>query len=122
MGEFGTASDMIFQAAVERPLSVVFHASDGRWEGHDYAVQVVAERRGLDACDVVMDFRALESALVQVLEPLQGRLLSELGLPDPAALAARLLEDLAPHVPEPARLVEVSLEDGQGRRTTLVCR
>jgi hypothetical protein len=111
-----TKTELIFQAAVERPLSVVFRRKDGIWEGHDYQVQVVAQRKGLDACDVVMDFRALEAALDARLAPLNGRLLSDVGIADPAELAWKLLEELASSVPAPAFLSEVVLQDGRGRR------
>jgi 6-pyruvoyl-tetrahydropterin synthase len=94
---------------------VVFR-SGGRWEGHDYLVEVVATREGLDRFDVVVDFRDLEAALDRSLAPLQGQLLSDLGLEGPLALAQRLLAELAPFVPAPARLKEVALTDGQGRR------
>jgi len=94
---------------------VVFKV-DEIWEGHDYTVEVVAVRQGLDAFDVVMDFRDLEAALDRSLTPLQGRLLSDLGLSGPLALAQRLLAELAPFVPAPARLKEVALTDGRGRR------
>ncbi len=104
-----------FEAAVTRPLSVVFRRAD-RWEGHDYTVEVVAERAGLDGFDVVVDFRDLEAALDRALAPLQGRLLSDLGLEGPLALAQRLAAELAPFAPAPARLKEVALTDGQGRR------
>lgn len=104
-----------FEAAVTRPLSVVFRTGDA-WEGHDYLVEVVATRQGLDRFDVVVDFRDLEAALDRSLAPLQGRLLSDLGLAGPLALAQRLLAELAPFVPAPARLKEVALTDGTGRR------
>jgi 6-pyruvoyl-tetrahydropterin synthase len=104
-----------FEAAVTRPLSVVFR-TDGAWEGHDYTVEVVAARQGLDGFDVVVDFRDLEAALDRSLAPLQGKLLSDLGLDGPLALARRLLAELAPFVPAPARLKEVALTDGRGRR------
>jgi len=109
----------IFQAAVERPLSVVFRTSDGRWEGHDYQVEVIAEGESLDGYDVVVDFRDLEAALDALLKPLDGQCLSELGLPDPRALGERLLLELGPQVPAPARLAEVALTDGRGRRLAL---
>lgn len=105
-----------FEAAVERPLSVVFRRSDGAWEGHDYLVEVVAGRNGLDAMDVVVDFRDLEAALDALLTPMQGRLLSDLGLDGPVALAEKLAVALAPSVPAPARLVSIALTDGRGRR------
>ncbi|MDP1832210.1 MAG: 6-carboxytetrahydropterin synthase [Geothrix sp.] len=108
-------SPLHFEAAVTRPLSVVFRTGD-TWEGHDYTVEVVATRRGLDRYDVVVDFRDLEAALDRSLAPLQGKLLSDLGLDGPLALAQRLLAELAPHVPAPARLREVALTDGTGRR------
>lgn len=108
-----------FEAAVERPLSVVFQRPDGVWEGHDYRVEVVTARQGLDGFDVVMDFRDLEADLDRLLAPLQGRLLSDLGLSGPLALAERLAAELAPKVPEPAFLREVALTDGQGRRLAL---
>lgn len=104
-----------FEAAVTRPLSVVFRRGEA-WEGHDYTVEVVTARQGLDAFDVVMDFRDLEAALDRALAPLQGRLLADVGLVDPLALATRLAADLAPFVPAPARLAEVALTDGRGRR------
>lgn len=107
-----------FEAAVTRPLSVVFRVED-RWEGHDYTVEVVTTRTGLDGFDVVMDFRELETALDRSLAPLQGRLLSELGLAGPLALAQRLHTELSPFVPPPARLKEVALTDGTGRRLTV---
>ncbi len=104
-----------FEAAVTRPLSVVFRRGEA-WEGHDYTVEVVAARQGLDPFDVVVDFRDLEAALDRALAPLQGRLLADVGLADPLALATRLAADLAPFVPAPARLAEVALTDGRGRR------
>ncbi len=108
-------SPLQFEAAVTRPLSVVFRAGE-RWEGHDYTVEVIAVRQGLDAFDVVVDFRDLEAALDRSLAPLQGRLLSDLGLAGPLDLARRLLGELAPFVAAPARLREVALTDGRGRR------
>lgn len=105
-----------FEAAVERPLSVVFRRADGAWEGHDYLVEVVAGRQGLDGMDVVVDFRELEAALDGLLAPMQGRLLSDLALAGPLALAERLRDQLAPVLPPPARLVSVALTDGRGRR------
>ncbi|WLT31090.1 6-carboxytetrahydropterin synthase [Geothrix sp. PMB-07] len=104
-----------FEAAVTRPLSVVFQTGD-RWEGHDYTVEVITTRQGLDGFDVVVDFRDLEAALDRSLAPLQGRLLSEVGLAGPLALAQRLLAELPPFVAAPARLREVALTDGRGRR------
>ena len=105
-----------FEAAVERPLSVVFQSSDGAWEGHDYKVEVITARQGLDAFDVVMDFRELEVVMDRILAPFQGKLLSELGLAGPVDLARKLADELALHVPAPARLSEVGLTDGRGRR------
>jgi len=112
----GDSRNFRFFAAVERPLSAVFRTPEGAWEGHDYRVEVVAERVGLDGFDVVMDFRELEAHLDRLLAPLQGRLLSELDLDGPLPLARRLLADLAPGVPAGARLSEVALTDGTGRR------
>jgi hypothetical protein len=111
-----TDEPLQFQAAVERSLSVVFRSREGAWEGHDYRVEAITERQGLDAYDVVVDFRDLEAALEARLAPLKGRLLEELGLEGPAALAQKLLRELASAVPPPARLVEVALTDGRGRR------
>lgn len=109
-------TSLIFQAAVERPLSMVFRKSDGTWEGHDYRVEAVVERPGLDAFDVVMDFRDLEAALDARLAPMAGRLLADLGMKDPSELAARLFRDLSSHVPAPAHLTEITLTDGTGRK------
>jgi hypothetical protein len=108
-----------FEAAVTRPLSVVFRVAEA-WEGHDYLVEVVTTRPGLDAFDVVMDFRDLEASLDRSLAPLQGRLLSDLGLDGPLALAQRLRTELGPLVPGPARLKEVALTDGRGRRVSVL--
>lgn len=105
-----------FLAAVERPLSVVFRRRDGAWEGHDYRVEIVVARTGLDGFDVVMDFRDLEAHLDRVLAPMQGRLLADLGLEGPQQLAGRLGDALADLVPAPAVLAEVALTDGTGRR------
>ncbi|HTL99172.1 MAG TPA: 6-carboxytetrahydropterin synthase [Holophagaceae bacterium] len=110
------SNSFFFEAAVERPLSVVFRRPDGAWEGHDYLVEVVAGRNGLDAMDVVVDFRDLEAALDALLAPMQGKLLSDLSLDGPVALAEKLARDLAPTVQAPARLVSVALIDGRGRR------
>jgi hypothetical protein len=109
----------LFQAAVERPLSVVFKDHDGRWIGHDYLVEVITERPDLDRYDVVMDFRDLEAALEAILAKLDHQLLSDLGLCDPLDLAKKLFRDLAPSVPAPARLAEVALTDGRGRRLSI---
>jgi hypothetical protein len=110
-----TSAPLRFEAAVQRPLSVAYRAGGG-WEGHDFLVEVVTSRLGLDACDVVMDFRELEAVLDQMLAPMHGRLLEELGLAGPLELAWQLAAGLAPRVPAPARLVEVALTDGRGRR------
>jgi 6-pyruvoyl tetrahydropterin synthase len=112
--------ELCFQAAVERPLSAVFRTPGGAWEGHDYRVEAITQRQGLDAFDVVVDFRALESALDAALAPLQGRLLSDAGVDSPLELAERLLKELAAHVPAPAKLVEVALVDGSGRRISVL--
>ena len=111
-----TSTSHTFQAAVERPLSVVFQTANGAWEGHDYRVEVITSRQGLDGFDVVVDFRDLEAAMDALLAPMQGRLLSELGLEGPLALAHKLTVDLAPTVHAPARIEEVALTDGRGRR------
>jgi 6-pyruvoyl-tetrahydropterin synthase len=110
------SSQFFFEAAVQRPLSIVFQKADGRWEGHDYVVEVITARQGLDGFDVVMDFRELESVMDRLLEPFQGRLLSELGLESPLALARKLAEQLGPHVVAPTHLREIALTDGLGRR------
>jgi 6-pyruvoyl-tetrahydropterin synthase len=117
--EARSSSPLRFEAAVERPLSVVYRTREGRWEGHDFKVEVVASRLGLDAFDVVVDFRDLEASLDAFLEPLQGRLLSDLGLADPLDLARKLLAELSPKVQPPAQLSEVALTDGRGRRLAL---
>lgn len=114
----GAPDPLHFEAAVTRSLAVVFRRGEA-WEGHDYTVEVVAEREGLDGFDVVVDFRDLEAALDRALAPLQGRLLSDLGLEGPLDLAQRLLADLSPFVPAPARLKEVALTDGRGRRMSV---
>ncbi len=95
---------------------MVFQTSDGKWEGHDYTVEVITSRQGLDGFDVVMDFRDLEAVMDHILAPFQGKLLSELGLAGPLELAKKLQQELAPHVPAPARISEVALTDGRGRR------
>lgn len=105
-----------FLAAVERPLAVVFRAADGAWEGHDYRVEIVVARAGLDGFDVVMDFRDLEAHLDRALAPLRGQLLGDLGLADPLDLARHLATVLGGQVPSPATLAEVALTDGTGRR------
>lgn len=119
MAQPRSSSSHPFEAAVERPLSVVFRRADGTWEGHDYLVEVITARQGLDGFDVVMDFRDLEAALDRVLGPFQGRLLAELGLEGPVDLARKLLQDLAPHVPAPARIREIALTDGRRRRLAI---
>jgi 6-pyruvoyl-tetrahydropterin synthase len=111
-------SPLHFEAAVTRPLSVAFKAG-ARWEGHDYTVEVVTARQGLDGFDVVVDFRDLEAALDRSLAPLQGQLLSDLGLDGPLALARRLTAELSPFVAAPAHLKEVALTDGTGRRVAV---
>lgn len=111
-----SSAHLHFEAAVERPLSVVFRATDGTWEGHDYKVEVITARQGLDGFDVVMDFRDLEAAMDRLLAPMQGKLLSDLELSGPLALAERIARELSPLVPAPARLQEVALTDGRARR------
>jgi 6-pyruvoyl-tetrahydropterin synthase len=108
--------NLSFEAAVERPLSAVFRRADGTWEGHDYKVEVITARQGLDEFDVVMDFRELEVVMDRILAPLQGQLLSDLGLAGPLELARKLAEELTPLVPAPAHLSELALTDGRGRR------
>jgi hypothetical protein len=122
-----TSSDLIFQAAVEAPLSLAFKNPDGAWEDRDYTVTVVAERTGLDAADVVVDFRALDAALDKALEPLRGRRLHGPGMESQTdaakwiaeAVASSIATSIAPSIAPPARLAAVSLQDGAGRRLTL---
>lgn len=104
---------------MQRPLSVVYRSAAGGWEGHDFTVEVITTRQGLDSYDVVVDFRDLEASLDALLQPLQGRLLSDLGFQDPLDLARKLASELASRVPAPARLSEVALTDGRGRRLAL---
>ena len=115
----GSTDSLHFLAAVERPLSAVFRGPGGAWEGHDYRVEVVAGRQGLDACDVVVDLRDLEAALDALLAPLRNAELGALGLAGPAALARHLAGHLAERIPPPARLVELRLTDGTGRSFTV---
>jgi len=110
---------LIFQAAVERLLSLAFQNGAGQWEGHDYCVTAVAEREGLDEHGLVVDFRELEAALNAALDAMRGRALGELGLDGPMDAAKKIAEALAPTIRPPARLAEVSLQDGAGRRITL---
>jgi 6-pyruvoyl-tetrahydropterin synthase len=112
-------SPYIFQAAVEQTLSLVFQDHEGRWEGHDYCVTVVAERLGLNEHDVVMDFRVLDAALNEALKPLRGHSLSELGMKAPIDVAKKIAETLEPSIAPPAKLAAVSLQNGTGRRITL---
>ena len=96
-----------------RPLSVVFR--DRRDLGGPRLYGGGGGRApGLDGFDVVVDFRDLEAALDRSLAPLQGKLLSDLGLDGPLALARRLLADLAPFVPSP-RLPQGARADGWAR-------
>ena len=104
---------------MQRPLSVVYRSAADGWEGHDFTVEVITRRQGLDPFDVVVDFRDLEASLDALLLPIQGRLLGDLGFQDPLDLARRLAAELAPRVPAPARLSEVALTDGRGRRLAL---
>jgi 6-pyruvoyl-tetrahydropterin synthase len=108
-----------FQAAVERQLPLAFQNEDGQWEGHDYCVTAVAERKGLDSHGLVVDFRVLEAALSSVLETMRGHSLGELGLNGPLDAAKKIADALAPVIEPPARLAEVFLQDGAGRRITL---
>ena len=85
-----TSDKYKFEAAVQRPLSIVFRHPNGAWEGHDYLIEVVTERQGLDSFDVVMDFRELESHLDALLDPFRGKLLSDSGINDPIELAQHL--------------------------------
>jgi len=109
----------IFQAAVERQLSLAFQNGAGHWEGHDYCVTAVAEREGLDGHGLVVDFRELEAALNSVLDAMRGHALGELGLDGPIDAAKKIADALAPTIESPARLAEVSLQDGAGRKVTL---
>jgi hypothetical protein len=112
-------SPFIFQAAVEKQLSLAFQNGAGQWEGHDYCVTAVAEREGLDEHGLVVDFRELEAALNTVLDAMRGCALGELGLDGPMDAAKKIANALSTTIAPPARLAEVSLQDGVGRRITL---
>jgi len=111
MDESAAPLPLRFEAAVQRHLSVVYRSAGGGWEGHDFLVEVITARQGLDGFEVVVDFRELE--------PIQGRLLGDLGRAGPLELAQRLAAELAPKVPAPSRLTEVACTDGRGRRLAL---
>ena len=113
------SSDLRFQAAVERSLSLAFRNQEGALESRDYTVTVVAERVGLDESDVVIDFRILDATLDAVLEPMRGRTLQELGMDAPMDVTKRIAEAIAPSIAPPAALAAVSIQDGAGRRVTL---
>lgn len=115
----GKTNPLCFQAAVERPFSAVIRRPDNTWEGHDWQVEVVAERIGLDSFDVVVDFRDLEAALDALLVPLQNCLLNEHQINSPQALAQHIFDALAPKILQPAHLSSLSLKDGSGKRITL---
>ncbi len=113
-----TSDKYKFEAAVQRPLSIVFRHPNGAWEGHDYLIEVVTERQGLDSFDVVMDFRELESHLDALLDPFRGKLLSDSGINDPIELAQHLARELEKQVPHPAQIKEINLIDGHQQRLT----
>lgn len=113
-----TSDKYKFEAAVQRPLSIVFRHPNGAWEGHDYLIEVVTERQGLDSFDVVMDFRELESHLDALLDPFRGKLLSDSGIKDPIELAQHLARELEKQVPHPAQIKEINLIDGHQQRLT----
>lgn len=113
-----TSNKYKFEAAVQRPLSIVFRHPNGAWEGHDYLIEVVTERQGLDSFDVVMDFRELESHLDALLDPFRGKLLSDSGINDPIELAQHLARELEKQVPPPAQIKEINLIDGHQQRLT----
>jgi len=113
------SSDLRFQAAVERSLSLASMNQEGALESRDYTVTVVAERVGLDESDVVIDFRILDATLDAVLEPMRGRTLQELGMDAPMDVTKRIAEAIAPSIAPPAALAAVSIQDGAGRRVTL---
>lgn len=113
-----TSNKYKFEAAVQRPLSIVFRHPNGAWEGHDYLIEVVTGRQGLDSFDVVMDFRELETHLDVLLDPFRGKLLSELGIHDPIELAKHIADGLEKHIPSPAQIKEINLIDGHQQRLT----
>ena len=98
---------------------MVFQASNGSWEGHDYCVTVVVERYGLNELDVVMDFRDLETELIKILDPMRGHTLNELEMSEPLDIAKRIAQHIIPKLPHPVVLESISLQDGNGRRITL---
>ncbi len=112
------SSKYVFEAAVQRPLGIVFLHPNGTWEGHDYLVEVVVEREGLDSFDVVMDFRELEAHLDVILDPFRGKLLSDLGIKNPIELAKHLVNQLERQVLAPAQIKEINLIDGHQQRIT----
>ncbi|MEY3314856.1 MAG: 6-pyruvoyl tetrahydropterin synthase [Acidobacteriota bacterium] len=111
-----TSNKYKFEAAVQRPLNIVFRHPNGAWEGHDYLIEVVTGRQGLDSFDVVMDFRELETHLDALLDPFRGKLLSELGINDPIELAKHIADGLEKHIPPPAQIKEINLIDGHQQR------
>ena len=113
-----TSNKYMFEAAVQRPLSVVFSHPNGAWEGHDYMIEVVTQRKGLDGFDVVMDFRELETHLDTLLDPFRGKLLSEFEIHDPIELAQHLERGLKNHVLPPVHIKEINLIDGHHQRLT----
>jgi len=111
----------IFQAAVELPLLLAFQDQSGHTNEREYLITAVAERVGLNELDVVIDFRILEAALIDAIEPMRGRSPQDLGMNGYGDLAEKIAQSLAPVIKAPVRLAAVSIQDGSKTIASFAC-
>ena len=87
---------MSFEVGASRPLRALHRLPWGSEperepHEHDYRIEVVVERDGLDELGVVCDLDALRAGLDDVLERLEGRDLDEIRPPDADGVTVELL-------------------------------
>ena len=87
---------MSFEVGASKPLRALHRLPWGSEperepHEHDYRIEVVVERDGLDELGVVCDLDALRAGLDDVLERLEGRDLDEIRPPDADGVTVELL-------------------------------
>jgi 6-pyruvoyltetrahydropterin/6-carboxytetrahydropterin synthase len=92
-----------------------------RLHGHNWQVEVSVASETLDGRGIALDFRAIRSALNDLLSSLDHRYLNEVSPfdrlnPSSENLARHLFEEMERNVPAPARIARVTVWESEDAR------
>lgn len=106
-------------AAAHRLLE--YEGNCERLHGHNWLVEVTVESDSLDPRGMAIDFRAIKSALGELLSRFDHRYLNEVspfdGLnPSSENIARHLFEEMERKIPDPVRVARVAVWESEDAR------